>query len=106
MQKEATQQGIYESLLRDQVAMFGRWEFDPSELKNPFENGEGSVHIWHGDEDFLVPLMLQQYVTRKLPWIHLHVVPGAGHLLVGVPDLPAQILKTLLKENVDYHSLA
>ena len=85
--------------------MFGRWDFDPGDLKNPFPNGEGSVHIWHGDEDFLVPLMLQQYVKRRLSWVHLHVVPGAGHILAGVRNLPEEVLKTLLKESLDYDAL-
>lgn len=93
---EPTQQGVYESLLRDMNNMFGRWDFDPGDLENPFPNGEGSVHIWHGLEDYLVPMMLQKYVHRRLPWVHLHEIPGAGHFLPGVNGLPDQVMRALL----------
>ncbi|KAH7301805.1 hypothetical protein KP509_23G044100 [Ceratopteris richardii] len=89
---EPTQQGIHESLIRDMVNMFGRWDFDPGDLIN---NGV-PVHIWHGDEDSLVPLMLQKYVQRRLSWIHLHVVPGAGHLLHVMETLSDEMARTLL----------
>lgn len=93
---EATQQGIYESLLRDMNNMFGSWEFDPGDLTNPFPNDEGSVHIWHGVEDYLVPLMLQRYIHRRNPWVRLHEVAGAGHVLAGVEGLPDQVMKALV----------
>lgn len=93
---EATQQGVYESLFRDMNNMFGRWDFDPGDLENPFPNNEGSVHIWHGIEDYLVPLMLQKYVHRRIPWVHLHEIPEVGHFLPLVKGLPDQIVKALL----------
>lgn len=93
---ESIQQGVYESLFCDMNNMFGSWEFDPGDLKNPFSNGEGSVHIWHGDEDFLVPMMLQKYVHRRLPWVHLHELPGYGHSLPAVNGLPDRVVRALL----------
>ncbi|KAH9317153.1 hypothetical protein KI387_018922, partial [Taxus chinensis] len=75
----AIQQGVFESLHRDMMVMFGKWEFDPMDLKNPFPNNEGSVHLWQGDEDALVPVLLQRYIAEKLPWIHYHELPEAGH---------------------------
>eukprot|EP00250_Pteridium_aquilinum_P033871 c652_g1_i1 orf=598-1719(-) len=93
---EATQQGVYESLHRDMMNMFGRWDFDPGDLENPFPNGKTPVHIWHGVEDYLVPLMLQKYVQRRLHWVHLHEIAGAGHLLSYVEGLSDQIVKVLL----------
>ncbi|KAF3617785.1 putative protein ABSCISIC ACID-INSENSITIVE 5-like [Capsicum annuum] len=74
------QQGDYESIHRDLMIGFGTWEFDPMELENPFPNGEGSVHIWQGDEDGHVPVLLQRYVAKKLPWIHYHEMKGGGHM--------------------------
>ncbi|KAK4480415.1 hypothetical protein RD792_013488 [Penstemon davidsonii] len=94
----ATQQGVHESLHRDIMVGFGQWEFDPMNIENPFVESElGSVHLWHGVEDGLVPVMLQRYIAEKLPWIHYHELPNAGHLFAHV-DTSAKdaILKTLL----------
>lgn len=49
-------------------------------LDNPFLSREGSVHVWQGDEDGLVPVTLQRYIVKKLPWIQYHEMPNAGHL--------------------------
>lgn len=59
---------------------FGSWGFDPMDLDNPFLNREGSVHLWQGDNDGLVPVTLQRYIAKKLPWIQYHEMPNAGHL--------------------------
>ncbi|KAL2227674.1 uncharacterized protein LOC105161049 [Sesamum indicum] len=76
----ATQQGLYESLHRDMMVGFGHCEFDPMKLENPFLDGQGSVHVWHGVEDGIVPVILQRYIAKKLPWIQYHELPNAGHL--------------------------
>lgn len=78
------------------IVGFGKCEFDPMDLKNPFPDGEGAVHLWHGEEDGFVPVTLQRYIAGKLPWVHYHEVPGAGHLLSLAPDNKEAILKTLL----------
>lgn len=59
---------------------FGKWDFDPMDLKNPFIDTEGSVHLWHGVEDGLVPVTLQRFIAQKLQWIQYHEIPNAGHL--------------------------
>ncbi|KAL3838199.1 hypothetical protein ACJIZ3_022790 [Penstemon smallii] len=94
----ATQQGVHESLHRDLMVGFGHWEFDPMNIENPFVESElGSVHLWHGVEDGLVPVMLQRYIAEKLPWIHYHELPNAGHLFAHVDtSVKDAILKTLL----------
>ncbi|XP_021617317.2 uncharacterized protein LOC110618488 [Manihot esculenta] len=94
--QKVIQQGEFESLHRDIMVGFGKWEFDPMDLENPFPNNEGSVHLWQGDEDRMVPVMLQRYVVQKLPWIHYHELPGAGHLFSYVPGMSETILKALL----------
>ncbi|XP_065855637.1 uncharacterized protein [Euphorbia lathyris] len=76
----AKQQGDAESIHRDLAIAFGKWEFDPMDLENPFPNSEVSVHLWQGDEDLLVPVKLQRYVAQRLPWIHYHELPGSGHM--------------------------
>ena len=75
---------------------FGKWEFSPIELENPFPNNEGSVHIWHGDEDMLVQVLLQRYIAQKLPWIHYHELSGAGHLFQETGKMWDTIVKELL----------
>lgn len=98
MQVQAKQQGEYESVLRDMMVGFGTWEFDPLDLKNPFAGKEGSVHLWQGDEDRLVPVELQRHIAEKLPWIHYHELPGAGHLFPAADGISEAILKALLIE--------
>ncbi|KAJ6900818.1 hypothetical protein NC652_026802 [Populus alba x Populus x berolinensis] len=89
----ATLQGVFESLHRDLMIGFGKWEFDPMDLENPFPNNESSVHLWQGDEDIMVPSSLQRYIAQRLPWIDYHEVPGAGHLFTAIPQNLGQILK-------------
>ncbi|KAE8037980.1 hypothetical protein FH972_010528 [Carpinus fangiana] len=82
---QATQQGVFESMHRALMIGVGKWEFGPMDIENPFPNNEGSVHVWQGDEDRIMPVTLQRYIANKLPWIKYHEVPGAGHLFpIGV----------------------
>ncbi|EXB88719.1 hypothetical protein L484_015409 [Morus notabilis] len=93
---QVTQQGKYESLFQDMNVGFGKWEFSPVELENPFPNNEGSVHLWQGDEDVLVPVSLQRHIAQQLPWIHYHELPGAGHLFPEAEGMADTIFKELL----------
>ncbi|KAH9614079.1 hypothetical protein KSS87_003166 [Heliosperma pusillum] len=90
------QQGEFESLHRDLIVGFGKWEFDPTELTNPFPNNEGSIHLWQGDEDVLVPVTLQRYIAEKLPWIHYHEIPGSGHMFPYAKGMSETIIKAQL----------
>ncbi|KAJ0971112.1 hypothetical protein J5N97_019071 [Dioscorea zingiberensis] len=93
--KLATQQGIQESLYRDMVVMFGRWEFDPMDLLQP----SFPVHMWQGDEDGMVPVTLQRHICSRLPWIDYHELSETGHYYFAVPGLGDVILKTLLVQS-------
>ncbi|KAL2651151.1 hypothetical protein R1flu_019279 [Riccia fluitans] len=93
---EPTQQGKFESQHRDMIVMFGKWDFDPGTLENPFVNSSVRVDIWQGDQDYLVPVILQRYVARSLPWVHYHEVPEVGHALLGAPGLADTMVKTML----------
>lgn len=100
LQAQVRQQGEYESLHRDMIVGFGKWEFDPMDLNNPFLNREEvSVHIWQGDDDRLVSVQLQRYIAQKLPWIQYHELPGAGHLFPVADGMFNSILKTQLLGN-------
>ncbi|CAN8278245.1 unnamed protein product [Cochlearia groenlandica] len=97
------QQGEYESLHRDLNIGFSSWEFDPLDLQDPFPNKNGSVHLWHGDEDKFVPVKLQRYIASKLPWIHYHEIVGAGHLLPLVEGMTDKIIKSLFVGEEEVH---
>ncbi|KAG0487501.1 hypothetical protein HPP92_009596, partial [Vanilla planifolia] len=90
------QQGEYESLHRDMIVGFGSWEFDPMDLKNPFPNNEGSIHLWHGTEDFIVPVSLSRYISQKLPWVKYHELPDAGHLFPLADGMSDAIVRKLV----------
>ncbi|XP_021986570.2 uncharacterized protein LOC110882991 isoform X3 [Helianthus annuus] len=93
---QVRQQGEYESIHRDLNIGFGTWEFDPTEIENPFPENKGSVHIWQGDEDILVPVTLQRDIAQQLPWINYHELAGAGHLFPYADGRSDAILKALL----------
>ncbi|GAB2235870.1 hypothetical protein Droror1_Dr00026314 [Drosera rotundifolia] len=92
----ARQQGEYESLHRDMIVGFRKWEFCPTNITNPFPNIEGTVHLWQGDEDRLVPEILQRYITQRLPWVNYHEIPGAGHMFPYVSGMSDKIIKAQL----------
>ncbi|XP_077230281.1 uncharacterized protein LOC143863492 isoform X1 [Tasmannia lanceolata] len=99
VENNALQQGEFESIHRDLIVGFGTWEFDPMEINNPFLSNEGSVHIWQGYEDRLVPVKLQRHVSKRLPWIKYHEVPDMGHFLVYANGFGDTILRELLVGN-------
>lgn len=100
LQAQIRQQGEYESLHRDMIVGFGKWEFDPMDITNPFlKRKEVSVHIWQGDDDRLVNVHLQHYIAQKLPWIQYHELPGAGHIFPLADVMFNTILKTQLLGN-------
>ncbi|XP_049407024.1 uncharacterized protein LOC125870598 isoform X7 [Solanum stenotomum] len=93
---QVRQQGQHESLYRDLMIGFGTWEFDPVDLENPFPNKEGSVQLWQGDEDKLVPVTLQRYIAQRQPWIQYHEIAGAGHMFPVLDGMADKIVKALL----------
>ncbi|KAJ3677958.1 hypothetical protein LUZ60_001761 [Juncus effusus] len=93
---KSRQQGESESLYRDLKVVFGNWEFEPTDLQNPFPNNEGSVHIWTGKYDKLCPIEIQRYVISKLPWVKYHENENGGHLFVYMNDWGDKVVKSLL----------
>lgn len=86
---------MFESLHRDLNIGFGKWDFDPMDIKNPFPNNDGSIHLWMGDEDLIVPVTLQRYIAQQLGWAKYHEVAGRGHMLTYGDGVVDAILKTL-----------
>lgn len=95
-QEKVRQQGEHESLYRDIMVGYAKWEFDPMDITNPFPNNEGSVHIWQGYEDKMIPYQINRYITEKLPWIRYHEVPDTGHLMIYRSELCEEIFRSLL----------
>ncbi|KAL3850307.1 hypothetical protein ACJIZ3_012189 [Penstemon smallii] len=87
---------VFDSLRRDFIVAFGKWDFDPIDLCNPYPKSESRVHMWQGHEDKVVPFQLQRYVSKKLSWIQYHEVPDGGHLLVYDNVVCEAILRSLL----------
>ncbi|KAL8216888.1 hypothetical protein R6Q57_023725 [Mikania cordata] len=95
IKSQPTLQGEFESLHRDMNIGFGKWEFDPIDLENPFPKNDGYVHLWMGDEDLLVPVTLQSYIAQRLGWIKYHEIMGEGHLFAFKDGMGDTILKEL-----------
>ncbi|KAJ9555519.1 hypothetical protein OSB04_010133 [Centaurea solstitialis] len=87
---------IFHSLRKDFMVAFGKWDFDPLSMSNPFGQSQSQVHIWQGYEDKVVPVELQRFVSKRLPWIKYHEVGDGGHLLVYDSDVCEGILRSLL----------
>lgn len=96
-QERLRQQEVFDTLRTDFMVCFGKWDFDPMEMCNPFpESTESSVHIWQGHEDKVVPAELQRCISEKLPWIRYHEIPEGGHLIVHYEGVCDTIVKALL----------
>ena len=66
------------------------------ELSNPFPHNKGSFHMWQGSEDRIVPIELNRFIVRKLPWIQYHEIYGTGHFLVHDAKNLEAIIRALL----------
>jgi len=97
-QNKLENRSIFENLRRDFMVGFAKWEFDPLTLDNLFPKDEGSVHLWAGLEDRVVPVELQRHVMGELPWIKYHEIPRGGHLIVYDSEICESILRALLLE--------
>lgn len=96
MQNQLSKKGVFDSLRRDFIVAFGKWDFDPLDLSDPYPQKDNAVHIWQGHEDKVVPHQLQRYVSKRLPWVKYHEVPDGGHLLVYDTAVCEAILRSLL----------
>ncbi|MED6207696.1 hypothetical protein PIB30_038085 [Stylosanthes scabra] len=98
------EQVVFDTLRGDWMVAFGKWEFDPLKLSNPFPHNTSNVHIWQGYEDKVVPSQVQRFVSRTMPWINYHEVPDGGHLIIHYSGLCEAVLRALLlgEENVSF----
>ncbi len=60
----------------DEVSLFSRpWGFEVEEIKTP-------VHLWHGEDDAIVPVGMGRYLADHIPDCQARFIPGAGHLWI------------------------
>jgi pimeloyl-ACP methyl ester carboxylesterase len=60
----------------------------------PLESIRVPVHLWHGEQDRVVPVWLGRQVAEAIPGAHAHIVRDAGHMLFV--DRMDAILGTLI----------
>ncbi|CAM8889393.1 unnamed protein product [Rhodiola kirilowii] len=94
--EKVSQQGEFESLYRDMIIGFGNWDFSPLDLTTPFPENDGSVHIWQGYEDRVIPYEINRYIAEKLPWIQYHEVLDGGHMMFFDPKILEEMLRALV----------
>ncbi|VVB14779.1 unnamed protein product [Arabis nemorensis] len=87
------ERNVFDTLRDDFLAGFGQWDFDPADVSI---SGESLVHIWHGNEDKVVPFQLHRCISKKLPWIKYHEIPQGGHLIVHYDGICDAVLRALL----------
>ncbi len=63
------------ALADDRALLFRPWGFPLSAVRQ-------RVHLWHGTQDWQVPLSLGRVLAAMLPHCTAHWFPGEGHFLV------------------------
>ena len=57
----------------DDIAFIQPWGFSLADISVP-------VHIWQGDDDFMVPKAHSYWFEKHIPTGALNFVPGHGHI--------------------------
>lgn len=91
------QQGEFETLHRDMMVGFGKWDYSPLELRNPVPDKEGAVQLWHGAKDLVVAPTMSRHIARELPWIRYRELPDAGHMFPLAGGMGDLIVESLLQ---------
>ena len=58
----------------DLVLLARPWGFRLSDITMP-------IHLWHGEEDSIIPVHMGHYLASALPNCQAHFLPGEGHFL-------------------------
>ncbi|MGZ4786353.1 MAG: alpha/beta fold hydrolase [Acidimicrobiales bacterium] len=70
------------------LRLFGRpWGFSPRDIEVP-------ILLWHGDEDYIVPVAHGEHLAALVPGSEIHVKAGAAHL--ANLSLGAEVLEALM----------
>lgn len=84
---EAVRQGI-RGTMREMQLLASPWGFRLEEIR-------GEVHVWHWEEDWLVPIQMGRYLAARIPNATAHFLPGGGHY--SLFEHWREILETLLQ---------
>lgn len=60
------------AVIEELRVLMSRWPVLPEEIRH-------NVHIWHGNEDTILPLSLARALIRRIPRVTAHLLPGKGH---------------------------
>lgn len=78
---EALRTGV-DGWLDDDLAFTADWGFDLAEIRVP-------TAIWQGGDDLMVPFAHGQWLAGRVPGASVHLLPGEGHLSIGIGALDA-----------------
>jgi pimeloyl-ACP methyl ester carboxylesterase len=67
----------FDGWIDDDIAFVQPWGFELSAINVP-------VHIWQGDDDFMVPHAHSYWLEKHIPGSKLNFVPGHGHISLVV----------------------
>ncbi len=67
----------FDGWIDDDLAFVQGWGFDLSGIKVP-------VHLWQGDDDFMVPHSHSRWLASKIPTAELNFIPDEGHVSLTV----------------------
>ena len=73
----------------DLIASTQVWPFDLEKIQH--------LQIWHGDEDFVVPLKHSEWLTANIDDSQLRVINGEGH--ISLPFRQADLIFRCLMQN-------
>lgn len=86
--QEAVRQGV-KGMLREMQIIGAPWGF-------PLDAIEGEVHVWHWEDDLLVPIQMGRYVASQIPNTQTRFLPGGGHY--SIFDVWREILEMLVAD--------
>lgn len=61
------------AMIDDWARCYRPWDFDPAAVRAP-------VHLWHGEQDGLVPIRMARHLHAELPGSVLTELPDTGHI--------------------------
>ncbi len=67
----------FDGWIDDDIAFVQPWGFELSAISAP-------VHVWQGDDDFMVPQSHSYWLEKHIPGSKLNFVPGHGHISLVV----------------------
>ncbi len=81
----------FDGWIDDDLAFIKDWGFELAAIKVP-------VHLWQGDDDFMVPQNHSHWLAKKIPAAKLNFVPANGHISLIVKhrlEILEQVFKIL-----------